>query len=708
MNERNGSQVVLYTPYYRASSAVRQKEIDLCLERNVDCPHVDRIIVLIDDDSEPPVQSERIEVVRLSERPRYSDWISLSDSLPEGTLSLLANSDIYFDDSLARLSAVISDENTFMALSRYDPDGHELRIRSDPHWTQDTWGYRVSRSAMDHNFRRALSVPLGVPRCDNKVAYAFAIRGWKIVNPCRFVRSIHVHDSNERGYDKKRDRTVLGGVAYVHPGDTIDGAAPLDVDVWASGCGAIRKVALNKSLDSWEAENAESPAAATQLNPGDASKDELSVPARPSPNHAFRAVTVSESADAIFNGKLVFEFRSRFKAIEHRGALYFVDSLQIRKAVRVEGEGASSYPGRAIPTSTLLSAFVPACMDPYPMEIRSRPASSEDINFWQYPALTEFKAYENHAGLKVGSNVDVSAKQVHVYIGLPWATYIDKKTMHDDLMAIVRVRVEGWRALAKSLGYELRVHTVCQHIHWRRIIEQCLSLGITDLHVSHMTQGDDQRDDGLRIHGWPLIAVNVENGERRAGLVFGKAISEKKYLASFVGAYAKNYRSLVRPLLRHEFERDGGSDILFELKDEWHYQRVVYSEQVKGERLDRSHRASDERETGKYNDVLSDSVFSLCPEGSGPNTLRLWESMAVGSIPVVISDDWAGIDDGLLNAKIDECCIRARSSEINGLFDRLRCVSRDELERMQKKCMELYGSVRKMTAFVAVDDLSDR
>lgn len=706
MSETEKSQVVLYTPYYRTSSAARQKEIDLCLRVNVDCPHIDRIIVLIDDDSDPPIDSARLDVVRVKERPKYSDWVSLSESLPEGTISLLANSDIYFDDSLVRLSSAISDDSTFMALSRYDPDGNDWKIRSNPHWTQDTWGYRVARSKINHNFLRSLSVPLGVPRCDNKVAYAFAIRGWKIVNPCRFVRSVHVHDTNERGYDKKRDRTVLGGVAYVHPGETIDGAASLDVDVWASGCGAIRKVTLNKSLDSWAAANAELAAipiahrAAPNVGPP------LGVD-RPR-EHAFLSVSVSECAKAIFNGKIVFEFRSRFKVIEYGNAIYFVDSLQIRQTVKLEGQDVALYQGGVIPADMLLAAYVRPCMDPYPLEIRSRPNGKDDISFWQYPALTELKAYENHARLAIGSNVNRSANRAHVYIGLPWATYIDKKRMHDDLMAIARVRIEGWRSLAKNLGFDLSIHTVCQHIHWRRIIDQCVAVGVTDLHVSHMTQGDDRRGDSLRIHGWPLIAVNVENEERRVGLIFGKAISEKKYLASFIGAYAKNYRSLARPLLRHEFERDGGDDILFELKGEWHYQRVVYQEQVKGELSCASYQVSDERETRKYNDVLSNSVFSLCPEGSGPNTLRLWESMAVGSIPVIVSDDWAGIDDNFLEVKLDECCLFFKGSEINGLFDRLRDIPGDELERMQRKCMELYMSVRRMTTFIAADDTLNR
>ena len=63
------------------------------------------------------------------------------------------------------------------------------------------------------------------------------------------------------------------------------------------------------------------------------------------------------------------------------------------------------------------------------------------------------------------------------------------------------------------------------------------------------------------------------------------------------------------------------------------------------------------KKTRKYNEILLDSVFSLCPSGSGPNSIRFWESLACGSIPVLQADtldlpysiDW---DDAII--KINE------------------------------------------------------
>jgi len=41
-----------------------------------------------------------------------------------------------------------------------------------------------------------------------------------------------------------------------------------------------------------------------------------------------------------------------------------------------------------------------------------------------------------------------------------------------------------------------------------------------------------------------------------------------------------------------------------------------------------------------YKKMLTESIFSLCPRGTGVSSIRLWESMASGTIPVIISDGY--------------------------------------------------------------------
>lgn len=42
----------------------------------------------------------------------------------------------------------------------------------------------------------------------------------------------------------------------------------------------------------------------------------------------------------------------------------------------------------------------------------------------------------------------------------------------------------------------------------------------------------------------------------------------------------------------------------------------------------------------RFLEVLSRSRFVLCPRGNGTSSIRLYESLAMGAVPVIIADDW--------------------------------------------------------------------
>jgi len=255
-------------------------------------------------------------------------------------------------------------------------------------------------------------------------------------------------------------------------------------------------------------------------------------------------------------------------------------------------------------------------------------------------------------------------------------------------------------SLAKANGFTLAVHTVCQQIHWKRFSQNFYELGITDLHLSHYEKNIVPVHDGnyFNLHSWPLIAVNFEDSTRSTGIEIGRSILQKRYLASFIGAHMPHYRSEVRLSLLQEAKNDDGNDILVDLGGEWHFNKIVYQEQVANKDISSTEQEKHETATQRYNEILSDSIFSLCPEGAGPNTLRVWESMAVGSIPVIISDDWIPPDiPGDITMK--DCCLFVSSHEIEGLFLRLRLIPPEIISDMQVKCIKLYKSIRKMVAY---------
>ncbi|MDH4390032.1 MAG: exostosin family protein [Aquabacterium sp.] len=702
--------ITVFTPYFAARTAERQAELDLCLRQNLACVAVSQLVLMIDDGHEPPLAHPKLQIQRLDCRPTYLHWLRLTEALPDGQVSILANSDIYFDETLPTVQTALAGPARFLALSRHEKVGEVLQPHSNPKWSQDVWGLRAGQ-ALAPSLRKALDIPLGVPRCDNKIAYLFAVHGWAVHNPMHDLRSVHVHETQQRHYDKKTDTTVMGGVAYVHPSPSLGGASQLELEVWARNAGAVQSVKLNASLDRWQAEaeagTRQEPAPAVPVPSPAFVPAPAPAPALVEPVVASRSLPAGKPVGdarkvqmAMREGALVFSAGHRFKVYRCAQGCMAVDSLSPAAAQWLPPALNGLVDLRSEPHA-LLAAFVPPVADTRPMRIGLRPSDKADVQFWQYPAATERQAFENHLAAAPGSNVDPVHRVAHTYLALPWATYIDKKQMPDDVVRLCGPRLAGLAALADQLGFALRVHTVCQQIHWRRLVDTFCQIGVTDLHLSHDEQSIDPVREGwpFRVHSWPLFAPNIEVPERRAGVVIGKPLADKRYLASFIGAHMPHYRSDVRLQLAEAAQAAARDDILVDLGTEWHFNKLVYQEQVQHKPLADADAQQVAAAAQRYNEVLSDSVFSLCPEGAGPNTLRIWESLAVGAIPVVIAKDWVPPDSKGDSRVLDRCVLFMDEPIDATLFAQLAAMPVEALREMQQAGLRAYAGFRRRIAY---------
>jgi hypothetical protein len=360
-------------------------------------------------------------------------------------------------------------------------------------------------------------------------------------------------------------------------------------------------------------------------------------------------------------------------------------------------------PDGILRTGRLLAAFIPPVLTTAPLSVGDRPAHAQDTHFWQYPCATERQALDNHLRLVPGAHIDEGARTLATYLGLPWATYLDKAQALDDVVAGLQQRVRSLSLLAQQRGWRLQVHTVCQHIAWRDLLPAWRALGVTDLHLSHAERDPAAHpgQGGPRCHGWPLIAPNVEVPERRIGLSLGKPSAQRRWLASFVGAQMPHYRSDVRVRLQELARARTQGDVWVEVLTEWHFEKLVYGDQVgRHPARNAEDRQREAAATEHYNQILSDSVFALCPEGAGPNTLRLWEALAVGAIPVVMAPQWQAPELRDPSAPDwSDACLFVTPSELPGLWDRLDATPAARRQAMQAAAMRLYALARQHTAF---------
>lgn len=667
--------ISVFFPYYQCGDKERQKEIDLCLTKNAENALIDNLFVVIDDGCECPVESSNIRVININSRLTYKKWIEMTAQYCTSGITVLCNSDIYFDESLGCIHEVLKEENSFIALSRWELLGGSTSKHPNPHWSQDTWAMNVGEE-LSPTFMHQLDFPMGVPRCDNKIAYLFAVQGWKVFNPVDFLKSIHAHETQMRTYHKKLDDRILGGAAYVYPGATLNEEAKLDFDVWTKRTSQINKVAINKAMEKWIREAKEQEEQAQDI-------EQVKLP-------AFAKASAQQVLQALNSKTVLTSYNTNFEVLEHSDDILFKNAYQLNKVLKLSKEQYNQQP-----KALNVAGLIPPIMSTYTDQIGTKAKNPDDLNFWQYPCATEEQAYENHLSIKPGEHIDLTNNAVNIYVPLPWATYVDKKAFPEAYLARIQALIAYYKTIAEDNGFALKVHSVCQHIHWIRMLEMAQQIGITDFHLSHKdsTSEGKQKEVGttLTLHGWPLIAVNYVTPDRSEGME-RKPMNERKLLASFIGAHMPHYRDDSRIKLFEAAKECGRDDVFVDLGNEWHFNKVVYEEQVLNREVEAHHIDEHHQKTFRYNSILSDSKFSLCPEGAGPNTLRFWESIAVGSIPVIFSDDLAVFYESEYGKVLLKNIILWKSELNSDLFDYLNSVQHEMVIKMQSNLIELYNN----------------
>ena len=235
---------------------------------------------------------------------------------------------------------------------------------------------------------------------------------------------------------------------------------------------------------------------------------------------------------------------------------------------------------------------------------------------WQRPNATEAYAAE-----QLGSAAG--------YLAFPWASWID----------IARDNPAPQAPLAAAPSPQA-VATVVQHIEMLRHAALLRRCGITDLFWSHSTCGLFHHQ-GLRIHPFPLYPVRCASHPNPAGgaALEGLPLAERRWLYSFQGVYRPEL--YLTPVRQWILDLPPRPDALLESRREWHFEQAVYREQVHAEPFDAERHSELAHEASSYARTLQQSVFALCPSGSGPNSIRLWEALGYGTIPVILADTLA-------------------------------------------------------------------
>jgi hypothetical protein len=193
--------MILLVNYYKDKHSGRQEEIDVALRNNIEHPLIDHILVFKEKDIELKA-NKKIIPVEWKGRPTYSDYFRIGSNY--NGIKILANSDIYFNGSLEYCKKIKN--NSVFALCRWDLTDDDI-IFYNHRDSQDVWIWS-GRIKLRADF------VLGIPGCDNSIAYLLATAGYKVKSPSKKIKAIHIHKTGVRNYIRKKER-VPGPYMYL-------------------------------------------------------------------------------------------------------------------------------------------------------------------------------------------------------------------------------------------------------------------------------------------------------------------------------------------------------------------------------------------------------------------------------------------------------------------------------------------------------------
>lgn len=194
-------KTILVTTYYNDRIKERDSEYQTCIRANIKNKEIDSVVILVEKGTVLPFNHPKLIWEWQEKRPTYNDFFNIANKYKYG-LSIIANTDIYFDEYNIALVKVAIKENECYALSRWDV---QLGGDSTHHCSrdsQDVWIFKGKIRNIQGGFY------CGVCGCDNRIAHEISEAGYDVINPSKTIKSYHLHITGVRNYRRVESEVV--------------------------------------------------------------------------------------------------------------------------------------------------------------------------------------------------------------------------------------------------------------------------------------------------------------------------------------------------------------------------------------------------------------------------------------------------------------------------------------------------------------------
>ena len=191
---------ILVTQFYKPENEDRFNELKYCLRRNLQNYEIDCVALLVHSSDVQYIKPHpKIKLFETDSRPTYKDHFEIGKSFITDGLIIITNSDIFITEWVIKLVSENLDESTVYALSRWDVKQDMTAVHYDTWDSQDTWIFKNTIKPGSYE------IIVGIPGCDNRIAYELLDAGYNVENPSKSIQTYHYHISEYRSY-KEIDR----------------------------------------------------------------------------------------------------------------------------------------------------------------------------------------------------------------------------------------------------------------------------------------------------------------------------------------------------------------------------------------------------------------------------------------------------------------------------------------------------------------------
>jgi len=238
------------------------------------------------------------------------------------------------------------------------------------------------------------------------------------------------------------------------------------------------------------------------------------------------------------------------------------------------------------------------------------------------------------------------------YIAVPWTQILNSHWLN---YPNKQPKEYYFKTLSEFKTDQTNNFTVCQHDSYLALENYYKHLNITKVFTPLRDKTERE------INGVKFIPIPFTNS-------FSFDTTQKRdILFSFVGTFTSH------PIRERMKLRVNGVNVIY--RDQYHVcTEMFFQDSIK------------EKEETEYQNILQRSKFSLCPRGSSCSSVRFWESIHAGAVPILISDNWDLPDWDWNNTIIKIKEEDFEKMNYNDIQETLNSIDIKKIDQLQQNC----------------------